>query len=381
MPAFSYLEFFAGAGMVRLGLGSGWNCILANDIDTAKANAYRANFDCANTLVVGDVGLLTTEQIAGHADLAWASFPCQDLSLAGNGAGLGGERSGVFWSFWKIIKDLRSEGREPELVALENVHGALTSNNGRDFTAIIQAMADEGYRVGALVIDAVHFLPQSRPRLFIVGVRSHLEIPKRLISAAPNEIWHSQSVVEAYERLTPELRENWVWWRVPAPKAPRRRLADLIEEHPVGVEWHSKEQTAKLLGMMSPVNAAKVNDAIRSGRRQVGTVYKRTRSSASGEKVQRAEVRFDGIAGCLRTPGGGSSRQTVLVVEGNRVRSRLLSTREAARLMGLPESYRLPDNYNEAYHLAGDGVAVPVVRHLARALFKPLLSGAVASIA
>src|ERR1035438_5825422 len=104
-----------------------------------------------------------------------------------------------------------------------------------------------------------------------------------------------------------------------------------------------------------------------------GAIYKRTRRDESGKSVQRAEIRFDGVSGCLRTPVGGSSRQSILVVEGSAVRSRLLSPREAARLMGLPDSYRLPENYNEAYHLAGDGVAVPVVRFLAARLLEPLL--------
>ena len=102
------------------------------------------------------------------------------------------------------------------------------------------------------------------------------------------------------------------------------------------------------------------------GRRTVGTIYRRTRPDEQGTKRQRAEVRFDEIAGCLRTPAGGSSRQTILVVEGRKVRSRLLSTREAARLMGLSDDYRLPERYNEAYHVCGDGVCVPVVRHLGR---------------
>ena len=108
----------------------------------------------------------------------------------------------------------------------------------------------------------------------------------------------------------------------------------------------------------------------------VGTVYKRTRTDGDGVKRQRAEVRFDEIAGCLRTPAGGSSRQTILVVEGAQIRSRLLAPREAARLMGLPEDYTLPARYNEAYKLAGDGVAVPVVRHLAQQIFEPLLKRA-----
>ena len=128
--------------------------------------------------------------------------------------------------------------------------------------------------------------------------------------------------------------------------------------------------------MMSPVNRAKVDQAMQAGGRVAGTLYRRTRLDVDGRKVQRAEVRFDGVAGCLRTPGGGSSRQVLVVVEGRRIRTRLMSAREAARLMGLAETYQLPGNYNQAYHLAGDGVAVPVVRHLALHLFEPVAGAA-----
>jgi DNA (cytosine-5)-methyltransferase 1 len=124
---------------------------------------------------------------------------------------------------------------------------------------------------------------------------------------------------------------------------------------------------------MSLLNLAKVKQAKRAGRRVVGGIYRRTRLDEDGAKVQRAEIRFDELAGCLRTPAGGSSRQLIMVVEGEKVRSRLLSSRETARLMGLPDDYRLPSNYNEAYHLTGDGVAVPVVRHLAHCLIEPIL--------
>ena len=126
--------------------------------------------------------------------------------------------------------------------------------------------------------------------------------------------------------------------------------------------------------MMSHVHLAKVDAAMRESRRVVGTVYKRTRRDDAGRKVQRAEVRFDDVAGCLRTPAGGSSRQLVVVVEDSTVSSRLVSARETARLMGLPEDYVLPDNYNEAYHLTGDGVVVPVVRFLAEQLIEKVLA-------
>ena len=125
--------------------------------------------------------------------------------------------------------------------------------------------------------------------------------------------------------------------------------------------------------MMSETNLNKVRAAQRRGRLIVGTAYKRTRRDPAGRKIQRAEVRFDDVAGCLRTPAGGSSRQLVFLVEGRKVRSRLISSRETARLMGLPDEYGLPDNYNEAYHLTGDGVVVPVVRFLAKAVIEPVL--------
>jgi DNA (cytosine-5)-methyltransferase 1 len=139
------------------------------------------------------------------------------------------------------------------------------------------------------------------------------------------------------------------------------------------IPWHSSEQTDALLALMSPLHRAKVGSMKKTGKKVAGTIYKRTRPDEDGQRTQRAEVRFDDKAGCLRTPGGGSSRQTIIVVHGNNVRSRLLSPREAARLMGLPEEYVLPKNYNDAYRLMGDGVVVPVVSHLSRYLLEPLV--------
>jgi DNA (cytosine-5)-methyltransferase 1 len=165
-----------------------------------------------------------------------------------------------------------------------------------------------------------------------------------------------------------------LWWNVPTPGHRVRTLADEIEEHPTSVAWHTPAETDRLLAKMSPVNKAKVAAAVRAGRRMVGGVYNRTRLDGRGVKVQRAEVRFDDVSGCLRTPAGGSSRQVILVIDGKKIRSRLISARETARLMGLPDDYKLPKNYNEAYHLTGDGVVVDVVRHLAKHVLEPLLS-------
>jgi DNA (cytosine-5)-methyltransferase 1 len=370
---FEFLEFFAGGGMVRAGLGSdNWRCRFANDFDHKKSSVYRANWGDA-ALRTADIKSLSSKDIDAEVDLAWASFPCQDLSLAGGGAGLKGDRSGTFWPFWGIMKQLIAEDRAPKIIALENVCGTLTSHQGKDFAAICSTFEQADYTFGALVIDAALFVPQSRPRLFIIGVRKDLVIPSALTQEVPSPLWHSRGLRTAHENTPLRGRRNWVWWSLPDPAARNESFAELIEDDPVDVEWHTPAKTRALLDMMSDVNRAKVDAAKKSKRRQVGAIYKRTRFDENGVKVQRAEVRFDDVAGCLRTPAGGSSRQLILVVEGQKVRSRLISGRETARLMGLSDDYQLPTNYNEAYHLTGDGVVVPVVRHLAEHLFEPIL--------
>ena len=371
--AFTFYEFFAGGGMVRAGLGPGWKCLFANDFDFKKSAVYRENWG-DGTIATKDVGSLEVSELPGRADLIWASFPCQDLSLAGMGAGLRGDRSGAFWPFWTLVKDLKAQGRGPRIVVLENVCGTLTSHAGRDFTTIADALAGERYRFGAVVVDAVEFVPQSRPRLFIIAIDEHATIHPSLLGTEPSSRQHTRALRNAYVRLTDRAKQRWIWWRLPGPHKRTVQLADLVEENPASVAWHTPEKTARLLAMMSAANTRKISAARRAGRLLFGAIYKRTRPGENGIRVQRAEVRFDGIAGCLRTPTGGSSRQVIVVVKGKEIRSRLISSRETARLMGLPDDYRLPNNYNEAYHLTGDGVVVPVVRYLAKNLLELLLT-------
>jgi DNA (cytosine-5)-methyltransferase 1 len=367
---FSFYEFFAGGGMARLGLGEAWTCGFANDFDPVKAATYRANFaDAADHFHEGDVWKLSAADLPGRADLAWASSPCQDFSLAGARAGLAGGRSGAFFGFWRLIEGLAAEGRAPRAIVIENVSGLLSSHGGRDFQALGEALAAQDYSFGALEIDAAGFLPQSRPRVFVIATR-HAP-PAALVGESP---FHTRAVKAAAAGLPAALAERWIWWRAAAPAPRNTDLAALLEPD-AAVAWHSPERTARWLDLMAPLHRARL-EAIRGRReRAVGAVYRRMRLEA-GVKVQRAEVRFDGVAGCLRTPRGGSSRQVIVVVENGRVRTRLLSSREGARLMGLPETYRLPPTATAALHVAGDGVAVPVVRWLAQEILEPLLGGA-----
>jgi DNA (cytosine-5)-methyltransferase 1 len=373
VPTHTFYEFFAGGGMARMGLGERWKCVFANDVCAKKAAAYFENFECNGEYTLKDVAKLEANQLPGHADLAWASFPCQDLSLAGQGAGLSGGRSGTFWSFWNLIKQVNDEKRAPKIVVLENVLGALSSHEGKDFQAIMQALRDEGYKAGCLVGDAIHFIPQSRQRLFIIAVKNEVDLPAGLSHDGPCSIWHPPVIKRTFASLPKDLKTSWVWWNLPVPPEREISIEEIIEDAPSGVKTHSRKETDKILSMMSKTNFAKVKTARKSGKTTFGCVYKRTRKH-NGQKVQRAEVRFDGVSGCLRTPAGGSSRQIILIVDGEETNSRLLSPREAARLMGVPDTYKLPKNYNEAYHLMGDGLAVPVVAWIETHLLHPLLA-------
>jgi DNA (cytosine-5)-methyltransferase 1 len=368
----NFYEFFAGGGMARLGLGNGWTCLAANDFDRAKCAAYRENFG-GDHLIERDIAQLSPAELPGRADLAWASFPCQDLSLAGQRRGMSGGRSGTFWAFWFLIEQLLRDGRPPRALVIENVVGLATSHGGADFAALCGALAGAGYHFDAQVVDAADFLPQSRPRLFILGWRG--ETPPGMLGADQRP----PALTRAFAALPEEtaaMRQTLDW---PRPAPHNLMLADIVEDAPKDVKWKTRREVRALFAMMAPLHRARVEMALAearlTGADRVAGVYRRMRPDRNGGTVQRAEVRFD-IAGCLRTPAGGSSRQTLLFAtpEGE-VRARLLSAREAARLMGLPEEYRLPTRYNAAYKLAGDGVAAPVARWIGERMVAPMLDG------
>lgn len=367
----TFFEFFAGGGMVHQALSSSWKCTFANDFSVKKADAYVKNWG-SDELLVGDIQSIQLQDLPGNADLAWGSSPCQDVSLAGASAGLRGGRSGVFWSFFSLIKGLQSQGRCPSIVVLENVSGLVTSNRGEDFSAVCKAFHDAGFRFGALIVDAVHWVPQSRPRFFLIAVAPGVEIPSTIVTDGPSDLWHSSALRREQAKLSEKVKQAWVWWDLPEPKRRTKNLVDILEASPVDVDWHAKSETQRILGMMTELHHQRVMKAVadtsQNGSVVAAGLYKRTR-----DRIQRAEARFDGIAGCLRTPNGGSSRQSLLIIEDGHVRSRLLSKREAARLMGLPDTYVLPVRYNDAYHLAGDGVAVPVVDALSKGIFEPII--------
>lgn len=289
-----------------------------------------------------------------EADISWASFPCQDLSLAGNRGGLGSSRSGLFWEWLRVLDETPIT---PRVLAIENVVGLLTSNSGEDYQELHQALVKRGYRVGPMVINSWHWVPQSRPRLFIVAVKAELDT-RPYEAQFPNWL-HPNSLQKSVAGL-PET----VFWNLPEPcEREKPSLQKLIQwEAPVS----PPAETEKLLSLV-PEKHRKLISNLSPNERMAFPGYRRTRH---GKQV--LELRFDDLAGCLRTAKGGSSRQFLLIWDRGQWKSRLLTTREAARLMGAPDSYQLSENYNESYNAMGDAVAVPVAKFLGEALLVPL---------
>ncbi len=352
-PAF--LDFFAGAGLATEGLRRYFKPVWANDISPKKASVFLANHPKRI------FRLSPIEEVRGWevppAELSWASFPCQDLSLAGNAGGIEGERSGLVWQWLRVMDEMPSR---PPIVVAENVLGLVSTDGGAHYLRLHAALVERGYKVGAMLIDAAHWVPQSRPRVFVVGVSGDVDIAG-LASDEPG--WQHPAPIQ---KVAGRVRD-WVWWRLPKP--PRRRIdiEDVVDfDAPVDEE----PKRLRNLSLIPEDHYRRLEDALKSGRR-VFPGYRRRRN---GRQV--LELRFDGLAGALRTPTGGSSRQILVIEREGELHTRLLTIREAAALMGLRASYRIPGSYNDGYWAMGDAVVVPVVRHLARHLLSKLAARA-----
>lgn len=367
LPRKTFAEFFAGIGLMRMGLErEGWLADFANDIDRPKSDMYNGHFeDDPPTFVVQDVHKLSAEQIPLVA-LATASFPCNDLSLAGARGGIKTGSSSSFWGFIKLLKEMQDN--RPPLVLLENVPGFLTSHGGADFHEALISLNDLGYSVDTFMMNAASFVPQSRERLFVVGV----------LGTSPD----SHQEFKLVEQLESETRpaalvhfiqsHNDIGWRIralPSPPANKTKLKDILEDlKPDAPEWWSLERAEYLLNQMSSRHRAQADKMIAGSRWSYGTVFRRMRNGRS-----MAELRIDGIAGCLRTPRGGSGRQIVFKAGRGKYFARLLTPREAARLMGA-EGFKITAPTNQALFGFGDAVCVPVIEWIARHYLNPLVN-------
>lgn len=367
-----FAEFFAGIGLVRAGLEvGGWQCTYANDVDPKKKEMYEGHFGPSPEYDLGDIW--DADRVLSHLRedvvLATASFPCTDLSLAGHWKGLSGKHSSTFFAFLAVLDRLGR--KKPPIVLLENVVGLLTSHDGNDFRRVCESMAELGYWLDAVVLDAKYFVPQSRPRVFIVGVKKHLRhvLPRRV---AANLFAGSESVDPDLLRpavLTrlmgkTSLQTGWLNSGLPSPPERQRALRSILEEGP-HLEWWTEKAVSEHLSLMQAPSRARIEALMDSRAVHLGTAFRRTRLGKT-----RTEVRFD-LAGCLRTPKGGSARQIVVQVSRNRVNMRWMTAREYARLQGA-DDFKISVPEQQAMYGFGDAVCVPAIAWIDQHILTPL---------
>ncbi|HLN97580.1 MAG TPA: DNA (cytosine-5-)-methyltransferase [Pyrinomonadaceae bacterium] len=358
----TFAEFFAGIGLMRTGLErAGWSVAFANDIDAQKEEIYQASFPGSYHFRPGDIHGFSPNEIP-TVSLATASFPCNDLSLAGGRKGLGGKNSSAFWGFVRLLG--RMGQRVPPLLLIENVTGFLTSNEGRDFEDAMLALNDLGYAVDPFVVDAAWFVPQSRRRLFVVGMK----VPQSKTFAG-EELYEETplrpNALMQFILSRPDIK--WALHRLPSPPTGTQQLKDILEDLPETFEgWWSADRAAYLLNQMSSRHR-KIADKMIAGRNwSYGTVFRRIRNAKS-----MAELRTDGLAGCLRTPRGGSGRQILFKAGKGTYQVRLLTPRECGRLMGV-DDFSVDVPLNQALFGFGDAVCVPAIEWIATNYLNPV---------
>ena len=366
MPKFA--EFFAGIGLVRKAIEPlGWECAFANDISPKKAELYERAYGGAH-LIVDDINNLPETQLPPGIDLFTASFPCIDLSLAGNRNGIDGRHSSAFWPFLRLLRDYGETGA-PKAVLLENVVGMLTSNGGLDLSRIVAGLNELGYKVDVVVVDAKWFVPQSRPRVFVIGLLGDDDAMKAPVDSKPTRI--RPNAVRAFQAAHQAAN----FGEIPLPDPPERpheSLSDLLEDVPYeSTLWWADEDADRLIQRMNPRHRERVDQLADADTNGVAPMFRRVRS---GRAV--GEVRVDGVAGCLRTPVGGSSIQFLVDARGGSPRIRRMTAREYARLQGAGDfPIDVPDR--QALYGFGDAVCVPAVRWLVQHAIGHLANGTV----
>ena len=360
-------EYFAGIGLFRMGLeATGWRVAYANDWSHERAQMYKGFFGRSDHYDIRDIFAVKTKYVPATT-LATCSFPCIDLSLAGKRNGLNAKYSGAFWGF---LDRLREQGpNAPPIVLLENVTGWMYSNDGGDFYATAKALNDVGYTCDVFMLNARSFVPQSRPRLFMIGFRD-------------GPVTNNGTLLSSRSKrlLPPRLRKlitegghvDWAWLDIPEP--PPYRNTGLSEEIVENMghndsRWWSEYEVERHLAMMSPQHLTMVKNIACLNEEHYRTFFRRVRRVG-----QRAEVRSDDIAGCLRTAVGGSGKQFLVAAGNNRIRMRTLTPREYARLQGVPDHLPIvSDTIRQALSAFGDAVCVPVVSWIATQVLHPLV--------
>lgn len=328
---FTFIDLFAGIGGIRLGFEKqGGNCVFTSEWNTYAFKTYCENFSIDHS-IAGDITRFPEKDIPDH-DVLLAGFPCQPFSIAGvskkNALGrkhgfLCKTQGTLFFDVARIIKE-----KKPKAVLLENVKNLMSHDKGKTFEIIMKTLREDlGYRVFPRVIDGKGFVPQHRERIYIVGFRDDTTFSW--------DAFHGKN----QDEIT---------------------IGDIL--HPQdGSEKPEKDYT---LGVNAKVNKKYIlSDKLWKYLYDYAAKHK-----AKGNGFGYGMVTKNSIARTLsaRYYKDGSE----ILVSRGRGNPRRLTPRECARLMGYPDSFKIPVSDTQAYKQFGNSVVVPVINEIAR-IMKP----------
>lgn len=323
--SFTFIDLFAGIGGTRLGMeAAGGTCVFTSEKDKSAQKTYKANF--GDHPIAGDITEINAKDIPDH-DVLVAGFPCQPFSIAGvskkrslgRPTGFEDETQGtLFFDVARIIKEKR-----PKAFLLENVRNLQSHDKGRTFETILRTLLEElGYDVTFRVIGAEPWVPQKRHRIFIVGFRDGLG------------------------------SFNFDDLRIPSAVPPT--MAKVL--HPQnGSELAEQQYTS---GSQANVN----NKYTLSDKLWLYLQNYASKHRAAGNGFGFGLVGPDDVARTLSARYYKDGSEVLVAQEGKNPRK--LTPREAARLMGFPDSYKIVVADTPAYKQFGNSVVVPILKEI-----------------
>jgi DNA (cytosine-5)-methyltransferase 1 len=326
---FTFIDLFAGIGGIRMGFEKfGGHCVFTSEWNTFSQKTYLANFPADEThMFAGDITQVDEADVPDH-DVLLAGFPCQPFSIAGvskkNALGRphGFECTTQGTLFFDVARIIAK--KKPKAFLLENVKNLVSHDKGNTFKIILQTLREElGYEVHYRVIDGQHFTPQHRERIIIVGFRD---------------------------------KNDFSWDKLKLPSN-GPRLSSIL---------HSQDGNEKIEEPYTVGDKGKINPkyTLTENLWAYLQAYKE-KHSAAGNGFGFGLVTGDSVTRTLsaRYYKDGSE---ILVSQGSRKRPRRLTPRECARLMGYPDSFKIPVSDTQAYRQFGNSVVVPVISEVAR---------------
>lgn len=335
---FAFIDLFAGIGGIRTAFeGIGGHCVFTSEWDGYAQKTYSRNFQDGHP-ITGDITQVQADDIPDH-DVLLAGFPCQPFSIAGvskknalgRAHGFACETQGtLFFDVARII-----ETKRPRAFLLENVKNLMSHDKGRTFDVIRRTLTEElGYHIHWRVIDGAHFTPQHRERILIVGFREPVAFDFDALPLPPKGQRTLGDILHRTDGSEPELPwdEGRFFDHTNNGVQPKYTLTDKLWLYLQNyAEKHRAKGNGFGFGLVGPKDITRTLSA---------RYYK------------------DG--------------SEILVDQGKRKNPRRLTPRECARLMGFPDTYRIPVSDTRAYKQFGNSVVVDVMAHVAK-LMQPFL--------